>query len=184
MSESRMMTFNERINAIPVILEGFERFWGFTSSLYKLTTVSLRPNEHKTCVGVLFPVNEEQLNLLDERERGYNRISILPNQLHAFYSNGNLPQNQITYTYVSTIHNQPSQKYPVVQSDIDAILTGCLEDFNESFARAVVRTTSDWNSPYLNDRKHPRYPYSHHRAELLPMINTILEEEGPAGAFE
>src|SRR5437867_974695 len=76
LSESRRMTLGIEVKAVPAILYGFERFWGFTVPQYRLTTVSLKPNDKSTCVGVIFRVTQEQLRQLDLREKGYDRVEL------------------------------------------------------------------------------------------------------------
>lgn len=178
LAESRHMTLDAEVKATPVIIKGFERFWGFTAPQHHLTTVSLRVNETSVCAGVIFPVTQEQLVRLDEREKGYTRVELLKDYIQFLQPQDSINEGTI-YTYIAKVNNVPSLEYPITQSDVDAILTGCLRDYGEVFAREVVQTTSGWEGPWVDDRKTPRYPWSLHNGHFARIIDKILKEMTP-----
>lgn len=173
LSEGREMTIGVKVEAVPVIIRGFERLWGFTAPQYHLTTVTLRRNENKDCFGVIFPVTNEQLMELDIREEGYARVALRPEQIEFLNPHGSLPAGSV-FTYVSDKIELPNEDNPITQSDVDAILTGCIQDYGEDFARNVVRTTTGWEFPWINDREKPRYPWSNHSKEYIGVIDMVL----------
>lgn len=175
LSESRKMTLGVEISAVPAILKGFERFWGFVAPQYGLTTVALRSNEMSSCAGVIFPITQEQLVWLDVREKGYKRVELSNDQIQFLQPQESLLKGAL-YTYISETNGAPSLENPITQSDIDAILTGSLRDFGEAFAREIIRTTNGWDGPWINDRESPRYPWSFHNSRFTQIIDKILNE--------
>ena len=175
LAESRSMTLGAASVAMPVMLDGFERFWGFAAPAYGLTSLSLRMNQGKKCAGVLFPITAPQLALLDVREEGYERVMVAAQDINPLAPlfggiNGRI------FTYIAETENAPSTTNPIVQSEVDAILTGCLREHGEPFAREVVQTTSGWQGPWLNDRQAPRFPFSNHDQQFVTRIDRLLAE--------
>lgn len=176
LAESRAMTLGATSTATPVMLHGFERFWGFAAPDYGLTSLSLRMNPDKQCAGVLFPITAPQLALLDVREAGYERVMVAAQDIFYPFVPEFEPINGRIFTYIAHAKSHPTPANPIVQSEVDAILTGCLREHGEPFAREVVRTTSGWESPWLNDRQAPRFPFSHHNQTLISLIDRILAD--------
>ncbi|MCA9998936.1 MAG: gamma-glutamylcyclotransferase [Anaerolineales bacterium] len=175
LAESRAMTLGAASEATAVILNGFERFWGFAAPAYGLTSLSLRINQDKKCAGVLFPITAPQLALLDVREEGYERVMVAAQDINPLAPlfggiNGRI------FTYIAETENAPSTTNPIVQSEVDAILTGCLREHGEPFAREVVQTTSGWQGSWLNDRQAPRFPFSNHDQQFVTRIDRLLAE--------
>jgi hypothetical protein len=122
------------------------------------------------------------LTELDLREAGYTRIELPRKQISPFGLQ-EIPFTKRVYTYITDQVSLPSLEYPITQSDIDAILTGCLRDYGEGFARAVVETTNGWEGPWINDRQKPRYPWSPHDGQYTSIIDRILRELTPITAI-
>jgi cation transport regulator ChaC len=180
--EGRTITLGAEVEAVPAVVSGYERYWGFQAPQYHLTTVALRLNNETTCAGVLFPVTPDQLARLDLREEGYDRVELSREQIRVLRPQAFVSQGAV-YTYVAKTDGRPTAENPIAQSDVDAILTGCLKEHGEAVAKEIVRTTSGWESPWVNDRKAPRYPYSLHEDSFVEAIDQILREIVPA-AFE
>lgn len=176
--ESRSKTLEAEVIAIPAILTGFERFWGFAVPKFHLTTVSLRLNSKAACAGVLFPVSLEQLERLDLREEGYDRVEVPKDHINILESQAILSAKSV-YTYVTTSWHSPSIENPIAQSDVDAILTGSFREHGDFFAREIVRTTTGWEGPWVDDRRNPRYPWALHEAKFSETIDQILRELVP-----
>ena len=54
----------------------------------------------------------------------------------------------------------PSIQYPILQSYVDVVLTGCLE-YGEDFAKEFIQTTFKWSPYWLNERTLARRPWVH-----------------------
>ncbi|NLQ17048.1 gamma-glutamylcyclotransferase [Marinomonas sp. M1K-6] len=167
--ESRAKT-GETGDVWPVKLHGFERHWSVMSVEYGMSSVAVVQTPEKACNGVLVEVPHDQFPLFDERERGYRRARIKPEQLTPYHKK-TLPQG--TY-WVYHTHNvvEPHDECPIALSYLDVILSGCLEH-GDAFAQDFLALTKGWSSPLLNDRQTPRYPRA--QPELsTERLNTLL----------
>jgi Gamma-glutamyl cyclotransferase, AIG2-like len=137
----------------PVRVANVQRAWHVVSpNGYTLVGVTSRPGA--SCNGVLVQVQPHVLPHFDQRERRYHRVMI-PQQSVTSLSGERLSSATI-WAYVTSRPGEPSHAYPLVQSYIDVILTGCLA-IGLDFAVEFIETTSGWESTWLNDRRHPRY---------------------------
>ncbi|WP_419534284.1 hypothetical protein [Endozoicomonas sp.] len=72
-----------------------------------------------------------------------------------------VPRNSQFWLYQTQnkYSNKPAGSYPILMSDVDEFLTGCIEQAEQfglkSFARECVATTWNWSSHWVNDRLHP-----------------------------
>lgn len=62
-------------DSIPVMVKNVERTWA-KRSRNGMTAMGVRFKDEAECVGVLMPVNDEELSKFDEREVGYNRVPL------------------------------------------------------------------------------------------------------------
>ena len=162
--------------ATPVLVRGLERVWSVRAPTFCAMGVRMQP--HAECLGVLLPVeSREDLERLDERELGYQRMAIdRKNVVRVpFLDEKTEQQNNIfvgnhsderedsdiciwCYVPEEEWSSPPTAESPLVQSYIDTILRGCL-DYNEEFAVSFIRKTAGWNTPhYVDDRHKPIYP--------------------------
>lgn len=178
LDDNRALQLGGHVAAMPVVAQGVERVWGFVSPDYGLTALTLRWNPQASCVGVLFPISAEGLAQMDVREQGYHRVELPRETLRPFDSDQPLPTGTV-YTYVAQELGVPNEACPIVQSDLDVMLTGCLEEQGDTFARAFLRTTSGWEAPWLDDRAKPRYPYRPDTLWPAEEIDRLLAEELP-----
>jgi hypothetical protein len=116
-----------------------------------------------------------ELPHFDQRERRYHRV-IIPQQAVTALSGERLSSATI-WAYMTSRPGEPSHAYPLVQSYIDVILTGCLA-IGVDFAVEFIETTSGWGAAWLNDRAHPRYAraMSHipQAAEIDRQLQTLV----------
>jgi hypothetical protein len=114
--------------------------------------------------GVIYAVNEEELDDTDKRESGYTREDIASHL--EILSGGSVPKGEI-YIYLNKFEegqrekSVPTRDFPIVQSYLDICLTGCLQiekGFPDAvgFAGEFIETTQEWSKYWENDRMHPR----------------------------
>ena len=173
--ESRALTIGEHGQATPIIMKGVERSFSLVASQYGLTAVSLSLNPAARCTGVIFPVNDEQLMLLDKREEGYDRISMPMDFAEPLYKHPTL--EGVVFAYAGQDSGAPTEECPIVQSYLDVILTGCIKEFGVDFANVFASTTNKWDH-WLNDRQKPRYPRALESVDTKT-IDGILERALP-----
>lgn len=130
--------------------------------------VRLKPNE--SCVGVLLPVNDEELQQFDIRELGYERQLIHHSDIepmedhcsehnHSFWTVQHSPK---VWVYIQEEHMSTSIEHPIPQSYVDIILRGCLS-ISDEFVKEFLIHTQGWESDdddvhWVNDRHDPLYP--------------------------
>ena len=166
--------------AVPVSIKGIERTWTKKSLVSRTTSMGVQFRDDAKCVGVLIPVDQDELHSFDEREVGYDRYEIqlhnvepVPHLLgdkkknaslyynHAFFQPGvdwkpeqHRPR---VWIYVQQDPIPPSPQYPIAQSYVDIMLRGCLS-ISEEFAQEFIETTKGWHpaelSHYDNDDHH------------------------------
>jgi hypothetical protein len=140
--------------AYPVRVAGLQRAWHVVAPRSGYTVVGVKPQREASCNGVLIELAPHELPRFDARERFYHRV-IIPQQAVTCLSGERLSFATI-WAYMTSCPGVPSDAYPLVQSYIDVILTGCL-DIGVDFAVEFIDTTHGWGSAWLNDRTHPRY---------------------------
>lgn len=153
---SRLATGKTGIT-IPATIQGFQRAWNVISPEMKISGVGVVLQNDSVCNGVLIEIDENEIPLFDKRELegsnyNYERLAIPHNQL----VHGEIPSNSSMWIYVVKKPLVPTLEFPIAQSYLDVILTGCL-DYGEIFASDFIKFTSGWEYPWVNDRKCPRY---------------------------
>ncbi len=103
---------------------------------------------------------------------GYERRELLRESLKG-YKGGVIPEGRF-FVYVTSKPGTSSDENPVIQSYLDIVLTGCLKQFDEDFAREMIETTTGWGGPYFNDRERPRYPRALTSVECASQIDELL----------
>ncbi|TDO97285.1 gamma-glutamylcyclotransferase family protein [Marinomonas balearica] len=159
----------------PVKLTGYERHWSVMSPEFGMSSVAVINAEGSCCNGVLVEVPEDQFELFDEREKGYQRVQITPERLEA-YGDTELPDG-IYWIYVTDCVVLPSQQCPIALSYVDVILTGCFE-FDDAFLEDLLSYTKGWSGVVVNDRQSPRYPRVQTQLDttlLTPYLNRITK---------
>jgi hypothetical protein len=143
--------------AVPVTIQGFQRAWNLISRKMEITGVGVLPQKDSICNGILVEVEENQLPLIDKREmegsdNNYERLEIYQDQI----IQGEILNKSKMWIYVVKQPLIPTLEYPIAQSYLDVILTGCLE-YGDFFANQFIQLTSGWEYHWINDRNCPRY---------------------------
>lgn len=162
--------------AIPGTVKGLRREWNVISPSMKIAGVGVIPNNESLCNGVFVEIEEEEIHAFDKREMegtnySYERQEISPAQIVEI--SDDIPNDAKIWVYVVKEPVMPTWEYPIAQSYLDVILTGCFE-FGEFFAQRFLQLTSGWNSPWINDRKCPRYSRAIKDAPV-DRIDTLLK---------
>ena len=149
--------------AIPVWVYGFRRGWltrTHQDSFVRLTELGVVPFIGGRFNGVLVSMPTAGIKAIDRHQPQACRVQINPTQLAAM-NNAAIPsigQFWIYQTQVKYIH-KPAGSYPILMSEVDQFLTGCIEQGQrfkvKSFASDCVATTWNWSIHWVNDRYHP-----------------------------
>lgn len=156
-------------------LLGYRRGWYTQVQTNGATGLGLVSDADAQCNGVLIELDKRELQNVDARELpySYERVAIAPASVST--QSKNVDPGVPLWTYLTPNIELPSDECPIIQSYVDVILSGCLA-FDREFAREFVQTTSAWDSPWLDDRARPRYPYALDQTELEPVIDSVLCE--------
>jgi cation transport regulator ChaC len=182
-TESKRRTAPNVGENIPVMVSGFERGWFIHGPSYSPTTyLGAVLNRSAQMNAVIYRVfQSEELLATDEREDGYCRSLVEPRQLDML-DQSSVPQGQVwIYTVPEDAIATPENEFPIVQSYVDIVISGCLEieeNFTiENFAEMCVTTTTGWSEHWVNDRLYPRRPFIYQpRARA---IDQVLQETIP-----
>lgn len=150
-SASRQLT-GQTSAATPAVAHGLCRYWGKVDESYILAPLVVTKGDGLVN-GVLLQVDDDQLVEFDRRERGYQRISIVHQELDTVLT---LNEQDQVWIYVTDQATPPCSMSPIVQTYVDTVLTGCLE-VSENFAKQFIEHTIGWHHPLENDRAKPKY---------------------------
>lgn len=175
---SRTHSAKGAFNAYPILVKGFERGWIQPAKITHLGIefLGVVPKAKASFNAVYYRMNASDLEATDQREYGYCRVQVPQHQLVSL--SGGLPTGEY-WLYVTPKEKVqwPSEEYPIVQSYVDVVLTGCIhigQEFHLSqFAEQCVTTTKGWSEHWINDRELPRRPWVHVPEAL--QIDHLLE---------
>lgn len=142
--------------AHPVRVANLQRAWHVVARRSGYTVVGVTPSSGASCNGVLIEIEPHALPSFDARERLYHRVIIPQQAVTPLSENTGIRQAATIWTYITSCPAAPAGSYPLIQSYIDVILTGCLA-IGADFATEFIETTTGWVPTWLNDRAQPRY---------------------------
>lgn len=169
-------------DVIPVKVLGLQRAWNVIAYDSRMTGVGVILRESAVCNGVLIAIEDSELAAFDKREIegtgfNYERVEIKTRDILGVTA---IADDELkVWTYVVKKPVTPTIDFPILQSYIDVILTGCLE-FGEDFAVEFVRNTLGWGGPWYDDRMCPRY-IRHLKTAPYQKIDDILAKHAPQG---
>jgi hypothetical protein len=168
---------SERRVALPVIIKGMERVWSKRTTM--MTAMGVRFQVGSSTTGVLISVSPKEIQQLDLREQGYDRLEIHASDIEKvsflndssvyngwdwiFESEDTVDKKRKrtvdmkrlrVWVYMPQKFSPPSVEYPIVQSYVDTILRGCLDVGGEDFARDFILTTIGWHPEQFHDTCH------------------------------
>ncbi|WP_133305565.1 gamma-glutamylcyclotransferase family protein [Streptomyces sp. AcE210] len=174
--ESREETWPKVGKAFPVSVKGITRGWydRVDTVSWGPTYLGAFPDRASTCNGVIFQVAHGELKAFADREKGYKLIRIPPVDITMLDGRSAPPPGTFWY-FGSASRRYVSQEFPIVQSYVDVCVSGCLEIEDEfpasrtaKFAQNFFTGTTDWKTPWINDRIYPWRPFVH-----VPQANRI-----------
>lgn len=166
---------------IPIWVDGFRRGWLTRTrqdNNVKVTELGVIPFVGGRFNGVLISMPANKIKSIDRHQKLTCRVLINPAQLTSM-NQEKIPDNSQFWLYQTQnkYSNKPAGSYPILMSDVDEFLTGCIEQAErfqlKSFASECVATTWNWSSHWVNDRLHPlkAKPAQIRRQQ----VNTLLE---------
>jgi len=155
--------------AYPVRIQGLKRFWNGR----KDSTLGVTKDNSHSCNGIIFEISLQELPALDTREYQYRRISVDTSNVEFLETKPESFTSIWTYEPLNITPLNP--EYPIFQSYLDVVITGCLE-ISEEFAIEFIKSTHGWNGEHiLKDRENPQY--ERHLKEVdVATIDSLLEQ--------
>jgi len=193
-SESRAYTVGEGTGKeilIPVRVSGIERAWNLQITRLGKdyqgvshgngTILGIVENDSAVCNGILIEVSQDALRELDKREAEYNRVEVLLSKI-TILTDQTFPSDASIWVYFPKDLPSPvNDEYPLIQSYIDVILTGCLIEYGEEFAIELIQSTTGWDGgSWIDDRYCPRYTRLLQDTSCLSEIDALLERYVPS----
>lgn len=152
-ADSRQRTGNTG-EAIPVVVEGLQRYWGKIAGSYPISPLVVIPQQGQ-CNGVLVEVDAIALAEFDKREHGYQRIEIEWDKITCI-DKSTVDITAPVWVYVNDDFCSPCHQKPIIQTYVDTVLAGCLA-ISPQFAEQFISMTKGWQHAYENDRHQPKY---------------------------
>jgi hypothetical protein len=185
--QSRVETWAGAEFASPVIVQGVARGWFDQTGgpSWNPTYLGALLDKDAVCNGVIFPVSSPEFTAYGEREIGYQLTKIDSSQISMLDGSNTAPEGDIWF-YGNTEKRFPSSEHPIVQSYVDVCLDGCLEieamyplARQANFAEQFVKTTSNWQPPWINDRIYPWRPsvYVPRASQIDALIQKVLGKD-------
>jgi len=148
---------------IPVWVYGFRRGWltrARQDSFVRLTELGVVPFVGGRFNGVLMAMSARRIKGIDRHQPQTCRVQINPSQLVAM-NDAAIPSGAQFWIYQTRVKyiNKPAGSYPILMSEVDQFLTGCIEQGQQfkvkSFAADCVASTWNWSVHWVNDRYYP-----------------------------
>jgi hypothetical protein len=164
---SRIATWPSAEPASPVVVKGIARGWFDQTEVPSRNPTYLggAAKRGADCNGVIFAVTPAEFASFVERETGDAPMRIDRSQIRMLDGSPAAPSGGIWY-FADTQQRFPSDEHPIVQSDLDVCLDGCLEieamhplAKQLNFTKRFIKTTTHWGPPWSSDRIYPWRPF-------------------------
>ena len=150
------------VHAAPARLKGWRRHWQARPGDGPPERALLSVHRDETCEihGMLVFDVASSLPSLDERERHYERVTLLPQDLFVDCEKAPAMMAQLAtadlFVYVGKV--PPSGNPPLLQSYLHTVMDGFLASHGEAGLSAFMETTHGFDRDILEDRHAPHYP--------------------------
>ncbi len=152
----------------PIYLNNYLRSWNAIENIkptVSSTFLGIEKSQNSKVNCIVFEIQSSLISTLDKREFLYNREKVDLSDIEFTTDTFSIDKDDDIWIYITKEPVQPSQKYPIIQSYVDACISGSLEieeNFKlENFAVDFIKTTQQWSSSWVNDRIFPRAPHIH-----------------------
>lgn len=147
--------------AINVTLKGWRRVWNHrvtnVDARHACTSLSIERAEAQI-KGVLVRIPQAKLADLDEREFGYERLTLSASNF-ALPEGLDVDEIQV-YRSLEPNRHLADSEHPVTQSYVDCVMAGYQARFGDEGLLELLASTRGWDRPTMNDRAEPTYPRS------------------------
>lgn len=165
------------VGVIPASLKGWRRHWQARTDTLEENVALLSIHKDRNCelMGVIVIDLAENLPLVDEREKGYARVSLNADDVTLQNRQNSDPQlPEELYVYVAhEAHDKPDDGL-LLQSYLDAVMQGFFLNYGAQGVSHFVDTTRGFKRKMIADRDQPMYPRS---VSLSQQESLLFESE-------
>lgn len=146
-------------------LSGWRRAWVRARERDDLVFLTAVPDPTARISGLIAAVPNADWAALDARETGYRRREATDAVTHE------APDAESIAVYAIDPTDMLNEgQHHILQSYLDVVVQGFLNEFGEDGVAEFFATTSGWDTPILDDRAKPLYP----RAQVLSTAEMAL----------
>ncbi|MCP4181912.1 MAG: gamma-glutamylcyclotransferase, partial [Hyphomicrobiales bacterium] len=161
---NRKTLSNDTIDVIPAKLKGWRRHWQprpdeamASQMLRSIALLSVHQDPSCDITGLIIIDKTSNLNALDKRERGYQKINLTESD---FVLENNDKKNFVDnsiHVYVSSPGEVAQEPLSLLRSYLDVVMQGYLREFGEDGIAAFIDSTKGFDLQILEDRQKPIY---------------------------
>ena len=146
---------------LPVWVSGFQRGWMTRiKNEGKYTTLGVTPETGKLLNGILVEATPSLINTHDRIEQRMCRTRLDRKTISSMTGQVIPGKGEFwIYTTQDDFRRQPAGKFPILMSEVDEFLTGCIEQAQQfnltNFPEQCIDTTDFWSKHWNNDRERP-----------------------------
>ena len=184
---NRQTLRTDYLACVPARLRGWRRHWQSRGTDVQLASgqqvalLSVHRHDEFEIDGMLILERIENLAVLDKREERYERVRIGRDDLVLPSAEIGIDLPDDLYVYVGRPQPQESEPSMLLQSYLDAVLVGFLNEFGEAGLDRFFATTVGFDRPLIVDRDAPRYPRA---VKIAPEIAVEFDRRlAGAGVF-
>lgn len=154
---------------IPAMVTGYQRAWNAqgVSIGFSTTYLGVTNSPDARMAAAFYQIfDASDIEATDQREVYYCREAVKPAQVRLLDRSVTPASGQIwIYVNKPEYTREPDKTYPMVQSYVDILISGCIElrarviGENQDFAEQCIETTDGWSPHWVNDRLYPRRPF-------------------------
>lgn len=146
---------------LPVWVSGYQRGWMTRiKEEGKYTTLGVAPEVGKLLNGILVEATPGMIDTHDRTEHRMCRTRLDRKNITSMAGQVIPSKGDFwIYTTQKASRLQPAGKYPILMSEVDEFLTGCIEQAKQfnltNFPEQCIDTTDFWSRHWANDRERP-----------------------------
>ena len=146
---------------LPVWVSGYQRGWMTrVKDEGKYTTLGVTPENGKLLNGILVEATPGMINTNDRTEHRMCRTRLDRKAITSMTGQIIPSKGEYwIYTTQKAAREQPAGKFPILMSEVDEFLTGCIEQAKQfnltNFPEQCIDTTDFWSKHWNNDRERP-----------------------------
>ncbi|KEQ12298.1 hypothetical protein GZ77_17200 [Endozoicomonas montiporae] len=146
---------------LPVWVSGYQRGWMTRiKEEGKYTTIGAAPEAGKLLNGILVEAGPGLINSYDRTEHRMCRTRVDRKAISSM-TGQMIPTKGEFWIYITqkASRHQPAGMFPILMSEVDEFLTGCIEQAKQfnltNFPEQCIDTTDFWSRHWTNDRERP-----------------------------